>query len=115
MSTKSMLKTLLLLCRQSAVGCKLVSLQVGDIVVMATQAAIAALVAMQFSMPTAKKALRSPKPAKQPLLAKLPADISFLGDLVPEAVSTPFPNGWQVAGALLHAQVRQRRHMIIQA
>ena len=77
---------LLLCCRQSAVGCKLVSLQLGDAVVMATQAALAALLAMQPSVPKAKKALKSPKPAKQPLLAKLPADLGFLGDLVPEAV-----------------------------
>ena len=82
---------LLLLCRQSAVGCKLVSLQLGDAVVMATQAALAALLAMQPSAPKPKKALKSPKPAKQPLLAKLPADLSFLGDLVPEAVRTRRP------------------------
>ena len=88
---------LLLWCRQSAVGCKQVSVQLGDAVVMATQAALAALVAMQPSAPKPKKALRSPKPGKQPLLAKLPADLGFLGDLVPEAVRTQRPHhNWSV-------------------
>ena len=83
---------LLLGCRQSVVGCKQVSLQLGDAVVMATQAALAALVAMQPSVPRPRKALKSPKPGKQPLLAKLPADLGFLGDLVPEAVCTLKPH-----------------------
>ena len=62
-----------LLLRTRVLACdKLVSLQLGDAVIMATQAALAALVAMQPSVPKPRKALKSPKPAKQPLLAKSP-------------------------------------------
>lgn len=85
-----MCRVLLLACRQSAVGCKAVSLRLGDLVVMASQAVISAMAALQTSMLKAKRALNSPKPAKQPLLAMLPADLGFLGDLVPDAVSTLF-------------------------
>ena len=64
------------------------SLQLGDLMVMATQAVATALVALQSSSPKVRRAQKSPKAAKQPLLAKLPADIGFMGDLVPDAVST---------------------------
>ena len=57
---------------------------------MATQAVATALVALQSSSPKARRAQKSPKAARQPLLAKLPADIGFLWDLMPDAVSTVF-------------------------
>ena len=73
------------------------SLQLGDLMVMATQAVATALVALQSSSPKARRAQKSPKAAKQPLLAKLPADIGFLGDLVPDAVSTiSVSNTWRL-------------------
>jgi hypothetical protein len=81
-----------LLCRQSAVGCKLISLQLGDVVLMTTQAVLAALLALRSSAAGLKKPLKSHKGAKQPLLAKLPADLGFLGDLIPEAVSPTTAN-----------------------
>lgn len=104
-----MLGNLLLGCRQSAVGCKLISLQLGDAVIMATQAALAALMAMQPALPKAKKALKSPKPGKQPLLAKLPADLGFLGDLVPEAVRILCPK----TSLASHARLTSLRYRTI--
>ena len=59
---------------------------------MTTQAVLAALLALRSSVAGLKKPLKSPKGTKQPLLAKLPADLGFLGDLIPEAVSPTTAN-----------------------
>lgn len=59
---------------------------------MTTQAVLAAMLALRSSAAGRKKPLKSPKGAKRPLLAKLPADLGFLGDLIPEAVSPTTAN-----------------------
>ena len=77
-------------CRQSTLRCKAVALQLGDIVVMASQALLGAAAALKAAAP--KKHKRSPKqglkpPSSSPL-AGLPADAVALAALMPDLVQS---------------------------